>query len=432
MPNEKMFALFEKELIKQQVSESTRDNYLRQIKYLSDYFPDKKIEKLNRDQLAEFMVFLDSRKRLSATTQNLAICALVFFYNKMLGKNIDIRSIPIKRRKIVTIPVVFDPEEILKIMECIKNQKHRLMLLLAYSSGLSIYQTTHIKMQDIDYRRKRIKVIPYNQPGKIIYTVLSDAVSKELKTYLEKEKPEKYVFEGVVRGKPYAGERMVQYVFLKAMEKAQITKKASPKDLKHSFIVHLRDRGYSVKSILEMLGHTNPLSFYRYTLANEKNVRDIVSPYDLILAEKYSEKIDTKILNNLVKKIANDEEKNYFQEAILCLSLGALRAGVIMAWTAVIRNIQARCLQFGNRLDPAIQKHYKDARTISTIDDFAFINDKTVLLASTDLGIFDKHQKSTLIECLDLRNRCGHPGNYSPGPQKVLSYIEDIIHVVYS
>jgi integrase/recombinase XerD len=432
MNNDVLIKRFVQELTKEQVSESTIDNYTRMIKQLCAYYPEKEVDNLDIKQLADFMSFLNNRKHYSATTQNLAICAFNIFYNNMLGKKYDLRSIPIKNRIRYSIPIVLEPEEILRLINCIDFPKHRLILLLAYSAGLSVYQIVHIKKDDIDYHTKRIKAIPYKQRGKTIYTVLSDAVSKELKEYLEREKPEKYVFEGRIPGKPYASERMVNYAFDNAIKKAKITTKASPKDLKHSFIVHLRDRGFSVKQVLEMLGHNNSFSFLRYTLANEKNVRDIVSPYDLILTETHSEKINMKILNNLIKKVKDVEEQNYLQEAILCISHGAFRAGIVISWLATIRNIQAQCLQHGNRLNPAIQMHDTNAKNVSTIDDFARIKDRTILEAATTLGIFDKPQKTELIDCLDLRNQCAHPGNYNPGPQKVLSFMEDIIQIVYS
>ena len=48
-----------------------------------------------------------------------------------------------------------------------------------------------------------------------------------------------------------------------------------------------------------------------------------------------------------------------------------------------------------------------------------------------DLGLFDKAEKTTLGEALDLRNRCGHPSKYVPGVKKVSSFIEDVVGIVF-
>ncbi len=71
-------------------------------------------------------------------------------------------------------------------------------------------------------------------------------------------------------------------------------------------------------------------------------------------------------------------------------------------------------------------------RKVTKLDHFAYIQDKVALLAAQDLGMFDKSEKDTLQEALDLRNRCGHPAKYKPGVKKVSSLIEDLISTVFS
>ena len=78
----------------------------------------------------------------------------------------------------------------------------------------------------------------------------------------------------------------------------------------------------------------------------------------------------------------------------------------------------------------AIQKHDQKARKLSSSDDFAYVKDKTMLLALEDLGLVDKGQRSVLEEGLGLRNRSGHPTKYRPGVNKVSSFIEDLVGIV--
>jgi hypothetical protein len=80
----------------------------------------------------------------------------------------------------------------------------------------------------------------------------------------------------------------------------------------------------------------------------------------------------------------------------------------------------------------AIQKHDPKARSFSGIDDFAYIKENVQLLAAQTLGMFDKNQRSVLQDALDLRNKCAHPGKYSPGEKKVSAFVEDIVKVVFT
>jgi hypothetical protein len=99
----------------------------------------------------------------------------------------------------------------------------------------------------------------------------------------------------------------------------------------------------------------------------------------------------------------------------------------------LIRYIHNLLITHENRaLNAAIRKHDPKARDINKIDDFSYIKEKIVLLASMDLGYFDKIQKYTLEEALNLRNKCGHPAKYNPGIKKVSGFIEDLVSILFS
>jgi len=54
-----------------------------------------------------------------------------------------------------------------------------------------------------------------------------------------------------------------------------------------------------------------------------------------------------------------------------------------------------------------------------------------LLLASQELGIIDKGEKDSLEDCLDTRNKCGHPGKYRPKPIKAAAFMEELITIVF-
>ncbi len=142
---------------------------------------------------------------------------------------------------------------------------------------------------------------------------------------------------------------------------------------------------------------------------------------------------DVGTLENLVSKITDPDVRDYLEEALKCLQVGALRACTVFAWAAAIRTIQTSLIAKGPAaLSAAIQKHDPKARPVNTLDDFAHIKDATSLLAAKDLGVLDKNEKDTLTEALNLRNRCGHPGKYRPGIKKVSAFVEDITSIVFA
>lgn len=140
---------------------------------------------------------------------------------------------------------------------------------------------------------------------------------------------------------------------------------------------------------------------------------------------------DVSALSATVAKISDPLVREYIIEAISCLKVDARRACIVFAWTGAMRVIQDKMLTYGrSQLNATLKKHDPRARNVTRIDHFAYIKDKTTLLAAQDLGIFDKSEKDALEEGLNLRNRCGHPAKYQPGEKKVSSFIEDLVSVV--
>jgi len=133
----------------------------------------------------------------------------------------------------------------------------------------------------------------------------------------------------------------------------------------------------------------------------------------------------------ILGSIQDEDAREYFGEALICIRSGALRAAVVFIWVGSIRLLQDKMLQLGTaQLNAALLKHDPKSRNLKDIDGFAYVKDKLALLAAQELGILDKHQKDVLQGCLDLRNLCGHPGKYRPGEKKVSAYVEDILTVL--
>jgi len=141
---------------------------------------------------------------------------------------------------------------------------------------------------------------------------------------------------------------------------------------------------------------------------------------------------DVSSLEKLIASLKDRDVADYITESVTCLKVDAIRAAVVFLWEGAVRDIQKRVMAMPNAdVNSAIKKHRPDAKAIKKLDDLEYINEKTLLLATEDLGIFDKSQRTTLEQALDLRNKCGHPAKYNPGPKKAGSFVEDVTSIVF-
>ena len=200
-----------------------------------------------------------------------------------------------------------------------------------------------------------------------------------------------------------------------------------------------RSKGWAKVNVADVLGKSGPLvdtsrlqgkkRLWNLTDSGREHVRKLL---DLPQADIEVEH-DVGTLETLVATVDDRDVRDYLDEALKCLQVGALRACTVFVWAAAIRTIQTVMMSRGaTAVSAAIQKHDPKARPVKTLDDFAHVRDATTLLSAKELGILDKNQRDALSEALNLRNRCGHPGKYRPGVKKVSAFVEDITSIVFA
>jgi hypothetical protein len=141
---------------------------------------------------------------------------------------------------------------------------------------------------------------------------------------------------------------------------------------------------------------------------------------------------DIASLDALIVGLTDPVVKGFINEAVTCLKVGALKACVVFVWAGAVRTLQDKVWATGFKtVNGAIQGFDPKARTVKKADDFQYIKDSVFLLTAEAVGILDKAQRNTLEESLNLRNKCGHPTKYSPGPNKAKSFIEDVTGIVF-
>lgn len=142
---------------------------------------------------------------------------------------------------------------------------------------------------------------------------------------------------------------------------------------------------------------------------------------------------DASSLMTTAAELSDPVTRDFIEEGIRCLQVGALRAAVVFIWSAAVRQVQERILDSRDHqaIADSFQRHDPRARIPSKIEDFGYVKDKTTLLVARDVGALDKGQKDTLEEALSLRNRCGHPTKYKPRANRVFGFIEDVVGIVF-
>lgn len=176
--------------------------------------------------------------------------------------------------------------------------------------------------------------------------------------------------------------------------------------------------------------HSQGRGSFALTTTGERYVSERVGEKAIETEVQY----DASSLRRLAGKLRDPVVRGYVEEAILCLEVGALRAAIVFVWTAAIRELHQKAWteMGGSVINPAIQKQDSKARKVKKADDFAYVKDRTFLDASPEMGLLDKGEKDTLVEALNLRNRCGHPTQYKPGGDRARSFIEDVVGIVWT
>jgi len=142
-----------------------------------------------------------------------------------------------------------------------------------------------------------------------------------------------------------------------------------------------------------------------------------------------------KEIDLIITKIEDPYEKEWMKEAMDCASIGCFRSSVIMGWIAVMWNLYRKIEEKGFRkFNSIVKKKFpkKYAKNVKKIYDLEYFSDRDILLICEEMGIIDRSQRSALESCLDLRNKCSHPGKYKPGKKKIESFFEDVLNNVFT
>jgi len=276
-------------------------------------------ESLNTEMAHEFLDYLAVARRISASTQGQALSALLFLFRSMMGAK-DLGELEGVRRasKSRRLPTVLTREEVKRLLANLAGEKW-LMASLLYGAGLRLMECVRLRVRDIDLERLQITVRE-GKGGKDRVTVLPESLvvplGEQLKAsqlVFESDRKSQtagvYVPESVSNKSPNAGKEWIwHYVFpqgrisqdprsgvlrrhhvienslqvavKRAARTAGLTKSASCHTLRHSFATHLLEAGSDIRTVQELLGHSDVSTTMIYTHVLNRPGLVVQSPLD--------------------------------------------------------------------------------------------------------------------------------------------------------
>ena len=169
------------------LSERTEQRYVGAVAGLAKFYkrgPDT----LGDEEVQRYLLHLRQERGLSASSTNVTLHALRFFFHKTLRREPMTFQLP-SAREPLKLPEILSREEMTRLFAAIDNLKHRALLITTYATGLRADEVTHLKITNIDSERMAIRV-EKGKGDKDRYTLLSEKLLAELRRYYLAERPD--------------------------------------------------------------------------------------------------------------------------------------------------------------------------------------------------------------------------------------------------
>jgi integron integrase len=267
-----------------------------------------------------FLTHLAVARHVAASTQNQAKSALLFLYKEVLNQDLPWLGKVEKAKAPQRLPVVLTPGEVQALLSRLDGTNW-MMASLLYGAGLRLMECLRLRIKDIEFVRREI-LVRDGKGGKDRVTMLPTALVSPLKAHLvrirerhvqdlaegfgrvhlptalaikypnaSREWPWQYVFVAAKRSidprsgveqRHHASEQALQRAVKQASRDADMTKPVSPHTLRHSFATHLLQGGYDIRTVQELLGHSDVATTMIYTHVLNKGGRGVTSPLDVM------------------------------------------------------------------------------------------------------------------------------------------------------
>jgi site-specific recombinase XerD len=257
-------------------SPRTEKSYVSAMVELAKYYRQSPDE-LSQDQIRAYLLHLKDRG-LSASSRNVAISGMKFFYHHCLGWN-EKQLFIAPRKRSWQLPEVLSQKEVERLLLAATKQRDRCLLMTAYATGLRVSELVRLKVSAIDSHRMMVRV-EQGKGRKDRYTILSQRLLEELRAYWKGHRSPTYLFPNA-KGHPISID-YAQKTYNRAKLRAGIDKGHGIHTLRHCFATHLLEAGVDLRTIQTLLGHTSLLSTERYLQIRQHRITTMANPLDLL------------------------------------------------------------------------------------------------------------------------------------------------------
>jgi integrase/recombinase XerD len=235
-------------------------------------------ELMGEQQVRQFLLHRLRNDKVGPATLKVDIAALKFLYEITLERPEVTARIPWPKVP-RPLPDILDETEVPRLLEQVKNLKHRAIIMTTYGAGLRIIEACSLQPQDIDSKRMLIKV-RNAKGGKDRFVMLPQRLVLALRAYWKQSRPQPpWLFPGHKIGRHISAQAVGQ-ALKKAVEAAGIKKHITPHVMRHSFATHLLEGGTDVRTIQVLLGHGSIRTTERYLKVSKTHIARTQSPLD--------------------------------------------------------------------------------------------------------------------------------------------------------
>lgn len=299
----------------------TERTYAHWIKRFILFHGKRHPREMGAPEVEKFLSHLAVKSNVSASTQNLALAAVLFLYKEVLEKDLPWLGDVTRAKKPRRLPTVLDRREVEGLLKHLDRDVAGLVVRLLYGTGMRLMEGVRLRVKDLDLNHRQI-VVRDGKGGKDRVTVLPDALVEPLRAQLaarrsmyirdlaanragvwlpdalERKYPSaatdwgwQYLFpaEGFSvdprsgrEHRHHLNEQQVQRAVRAAAVRARLSKPVSPHTLRHSFATHLLESGYDIRTVQELLGHSDVSTTMIYTHVLNRGGKGVRSPLDAL------------------------------------------------------------------------------------------------------------------------------------------------------
>jgi integron integrase len=299
-------------------SPRTEQTYCHWVRRFIFFHQIRHPAEMGETEINAFLTHLAVKEKVSASTQNQALSALLFLYRHVIGRELGDLGEVIRARRPKHVPVVMTRDEVKAVLAQLTGDKW-LMASLMYGAGLRLMECLQLRVKDIDLARCEI-TIRDGKGGKDRRTMLPQSLRQPLEEHLagvrrihqqdladgwgrvvmpdalDRKYPKapvdwrwQWVFPQQKRwknvktgeqGRHHVDEGLVQRAVRDAVARAGLTKRATCHTFRHSFATHLLEGGYDIRTVQELLGHADVKTTMIYTHVLNRGPSGVRSPMD--------------------------------------------------------------------------------------------------------------------------------------------------------